>query len=136
MIRRAAAVAALALLLSACAGQSPPSAPARPPAGPRLGWTEEGRASWYGKPYHGRRTASGEVYDMDGLTAAHRTLSFGTRVKVTRLDNRRSVVVRITDRGPFVQGRIIDLSRAAARKLQMVHDGVARVRIEIVALPP
>ena len=92
---------------------------------------EEGIASWYGKPYHGRTTASGERYDMHALTAAHRTLPFQTMVKVINLDNRRSVVVRITDRGPFIKGRIIDLSKAAAKKLDMVERGIVRVRIEV-----
>jgi len=95
-------------------------------------YTETGLASWYGKPYHGRATASGERYDMHGLTAAHRTLPFGTRVRVTNLENGRKVEVRITDRGPFVEGRIIDLSRAAARKLQMIQAGLARVELRVV----
>ena len=95
-------------------------------------WTEEGIASWYGKKFHGRQTASGERYDMHELTAAHKSLPFGTRVRVTNLDNGRHVVVRITDRGPFIKGRIIDLSYAAARKVDMVNAGTARVRVEVV----
>jgi rare lipoprotein A (peptidoglycan hydrolase) len=95
---------------------------------------ETGVASWYGKPFHGRTTASGERYNMNKMTAAHKTLPFGVTVKVTNLDNGRSVKVRITDRGPFVKGRIIDLSRAAAKKLDMVGPGTARVRIAVVQL--
>ena len=95
-------------------------------------YTEEGLASWYGKKFQGKKTASGEKFDMHKLTAAHRTLPFGTRVKVTRIDNGKSVVVKINDRGPFVKGRIIDLSKAAAKKLDMINAGVARVRIKVV----
>jgi rare lipoprotein A len=91
---------------------------------------EEGFASWYGRPYQGRPTASGEIYDMQALTAAHRTLPFGTRVRVHDLDSGRDVLVRINDRGPFVEGRIIDLSYAAARVLGM--PSLARVRLEIL----
>ena len=89
-------------------------------------------ASWYGKPFHGRKTASGERYDMGELTAAHRTLTFGTIVEVKDLEQGGKVRVRINDRGPFVDGRIIDLSRAAARKLGMVDRGVIRVRVVVV----
>ena len=96
------------------------------------GWSQKGLASWYGKPYHGRRAASGEIYDMHELTAAHKTLPFGTRVRVTRRDTGQSVVVRINDRGPFVKGRIIDLSYAAAKKIGLDRDGVAPVRLEVV----
>jgi len=93
---------------------------------------EEGMASWYGKKFHGKKTASGERFNMHALTAAHRTLPFGTQVKVTNLENKKSVVVRINDRGPFVKGRIIDLSYAAARKIDMIEKGVVKVRIEVV----
>lgn len=93
---------------------------------------EEGIASFYADSFHGRVTASGEPYNKHASTAAHRTLAFGTRVKVTRLDTGRSVRVRINDRGPHVEGRVIDLSRAAARKLEMTGaDGTAEVRLEI-----
>ncbi len=92
-------------------------------------------ASWYGRPFHGRRTASGEVYDMYKLTAAHPTLPFGARVRVTSLRNGRSVEVRINDRGPAVRGRIIDLSYAAARAIDSVGAGVFPVRLRVVALP-
>ena len=93
---------------------------------------EEGIASWYGHPYHGRRAASGEIYNMYDMTAAHRTLPFGTMVRVHDLENGRDVTVRITDRGPFVEGRIIDLSYAAAQAMGM--SGLAHVRLEILGL--
>ena len=96
------------------------------------GWTEKGIASWYGEPYHGRRTASGEVYDMHEFTAAHKTLDFGSVVKVTRRDTGADVKVRINDRGPFIEGRIIDLSYAAAKKIDLDVDGVAPVKIKLV----
>ena len=89
-------------------------------------------ASYYAHWHQGRATANGESFDMNQLTAAHRSLPFGTRVKVTRLDNKRSVTVRINDRGPYVRGRAIDLSLAAARKLDIVESGLTRVRIEII----
>jgi rare lipoprotein A len=91
-----------------------------------------GTASWYGPGFHGKPTSSGEIYDQNDLTAAHQTLPLGTRVAVTRLSNSRSVEVRINDRGPFVDGRIIDLSYAAARTLGLVGPGTARVRLEVV----
>jgi len=91
-----------------------------------------GIASYYAHAHHGRRTASGEVFDMGALTAAHRTLPFGTRVRVTNLSNGRRAVVRVNDRGPFQGRRIIDLSLAAARELGMVGSGTARVRLEVV----
>ena len=91
---------------------------------------EEGVASFYADSFHGRETASGETYSKRAMTAAHRTLPFDTRVKVTNLENGRSVSVRINDRGPHVEGRIIDLSGAAARKLRMTETGTAKVRLE------
>jgi rare lipoprotein A len=93
---------------------------------------EEGLASWYGGKFQGRRTASGEVFDTNLFTAAHKTLPFGTVVRVTNLETGRSTVVRINDRGPFVPGRIIDLSRAAAAAIGMAGSGVARVRVEVI----
>ena len=96
------------------------------------GYTEEGNASWYGTPFHGRRASNGEVYDMYKLTAAHRTLPFETMVRVTNLNNGKSTTVRITDRGPFVENRIIDLSLAAAREIELVGPGVTRVRVEVL----
>ena len=100
--------------------------------------SERGIASWYGAPYHGQPSASGEIYDQEKLTAAHRTLPFGTRVRVRvrRLDRDGSVVVRINDRGPFVKSRIIDLSHAAAARLGITGDGVAPVTLELVDTPP
>jgi len=94
--------------------------------------TLTGRASWYGEAHHGRLTASGERYDMHAMTAAHPTLAFGTRVRVTNLANGRRAVVRINDRGPFRRGRIIDVSYAAARELKMIGPGVARVRLVVL----
>lgn len=88
-------------------------------------------ASWYGPGFHGRKTASGETYNQNGLTAAHRSLPFGTRVKVTNTRNGKSVVVRVTDRGPFIKGRVIDLSRAAASAIGMIQSGVARVNLRV-----
>ncbi|GGX92818.1 hypothetical protein GCM10007160_20430 [Litchfieldella qijiaojingensis] len=98
-------------------------------AGVAEGRVEEGLASYYADRYHGRPTASGERFDQQELTAAHRSLPFGTRVRVTHLDNGRQTVVRINDRGPYVRGRIIDLSRRAARELGMESSGTARVRV-------
>jgi rare lipoprotein A len=96
------------------------------------GYTEEGNASWYGEPFNGRRASNGEIYDMYKLTAAHRTLPFDTMVRVTNLNNGKSTTVRITDRGPFVENRIIDLSLAAAREIDLVGPGVAQVRVEVL----
>jgi rare lipoprotein A len=95
---------------------------------------EQGIASWYGVPFHGRRAANGEVYDMNQPTAAHRTLPFGSLVRVVNLENGRQTEVRVTDRGPFVEGRIIDLSFAAARSVDMVGAGIARVRVELLSI--
>jgi rare lipoprotein A len=116
-----------ALLASVgCAGTAPP---------PRSALEHEvqvGFASYYDSRLHGARTASGERYDEKALTAAHRTLPFGTRVQVTNLSNGRSVVVTIIDRGPFTRGRIIDVSRRAARKLDFLRYGTAKVRLEVL----
>jgi rare lipoprotein A len=98
----------------------------------RRGHVETGEASYYAGKFHGRRTASGEVYSRRRLTAAHRTLPFGTLLRVTNLANGRKVVVRVNDRGPWKRGRIIDLSRAAAEELRMIRAGVARVRLEVL----
>lgn len=99
------------------------------------GWTQVGEASWYGDDFHGKATASGETFDMHKLTAAHRTLPLGTWIEVTNLENGRQAELRVNDRGPFVRGRILDVSRAAARKLGFLVDGTARVRI-VVTVPP
>jgi rare lipoprotein A len=121
------------LLLSACASQQPaPTTPvATPaPAPERPVFTQEGMASWYGKNHHGKTTANGEPFDMNALTAAHRDLPFGTVVRVTNLASQRMVKVRINDRGPYKDDRIIDLSAHAARDLGIADNGVARVKIE------
>ena len=99
----------------------------------RAGYDRTGTASWYGKRYHGRTTASGERFDMNAMTAAHRSLPFGTRVRVTNMANRRSMVLTINDRGPYAGGRIIDVSRRAAAILGMMRKGVVRVRVRTVA---
>jgi rare lipoprotein A len=115
------------------------AAPPPPPPGraaaptPYLG--ETGIASWYGHPYHGRAAASGEIYDMEQMTAAHRTLPFGAQIRVYNLTNEKTVDVRINDRGPFVDGRIIDLSHAAARTIGMIGPGTATVRLEMISAP-
>ncbi|GAA5524772.1 endolytic peptidoglycan transglycosylase RlpA [Microbulbifer aestuariivivens] len=98
------------------------------------GYKDTGYASWYGTKFHGRRTANGEVYNMYAMSAAHKTLPLPSYAKVTNLDNGRSIIVRVNDRGPFVQGRIIDLSYTAAQKLGYIDKGIARV--EVVALDP
>jgi rare lipoprotein A len=116
--------------VSGCAALAPVEpVPPREPAGPVVGV-----ASWYGPRHHGQPTASGQPFDMHALVAAHRTLPLGSRVRVTNLDNGLSVVVEIVDRGPYVPGRLIDVSQAAAQALDMLERGVARVRLEV--LPP
>jgi rare lipoprotein A len=127
-MRRGVAGLAVVIVLGGCgvaSGRRPSTYDSR--AG-----IEEGVASWYGPGFHGRRTSSGEVYDQNELTAAHRTLPLGTRVAVTNLANGRSVEVRINDRGPFVDGRSIDLSYAAAQSVGLVGPGTGRVRIQIL----
>lgn len=123
--------------LAGCTTEAPPPPPTPPPVAlpPRPValqpyFTQTGLASFYGGRQDGKTTADGESFDKDGFTAAHRTLSFGTVVRVTDLDNGRMVKVRINDRGPHVKGRIIDLSAAAASALGMRHDGITRVRVE------
>jgi rare lipoprotein A len=123
---------ALALSLSAIGSEPNQTASARIATAKETPTAQTGVASYYADQYHGKPTASGEVFDMRALTAAHRSYKFGARVKVTHLGNNRSVIVRINDRGPFVQGRVIDLSLAAAEELQMVKSGLARVKLEIV----
>jgi len=137
---------ALAALLQGCAvplfkapeassQEGTPDAPApSTDAGPEP--FERGIASWYGLPFHGRKTANGERFDMNALTAAHPTLPFGTRVKVRSLVNGREVVVRINDRGPFTPGRIIDLSHAAAKAIGLVGFGIKRVSLTLVGPDP
>ncbi len=101
----------------------------------RVAAVSTGQASWYGPGFHGRRTANGEVFNQNALTAAHRTLPFGTLVRVTNLNNNRQVVVRINDRGPFSRGRIIDLSAGAAREVGLISAGVASVQVEVLSTP-
>ena len=117
-------IAITSLLLSACAsqGQVDPH-----------GYHAEGQASYYGARHHGNKTASGERFDQNALTAAHRSLPFGSRVQVTNLRNDKTVVVRINDRGPYAKKRIIDLSQKAAEQLDMLRDGVVPVRVEQLA---
>jgi rare lipoprotein A len=117
------------VLASACAQRK---AVRTAPASIEKHHAETGQASWYGKAHQGKRTASGEPFDMHALTAAHRTLPFGTIVRVTNLKNRKSVDVRVNDRGPFRSDRVIDLSYEAARKLGMVSRGTARVEITVI----
>ena len=158
--RRGAALTALAIAAGGCAsGVLPPPAPALPsppaipdvpgaaavpPPLPEPGaasgaaeptWVEEGIASWYGQPLHGRPTASGEIYDMHAMTAAHRTLPFGSVVHVVNLDNGLVTTVRINDRGPFREGRTLDLSRRAAGEIGMLGPGTARVRATLAGTP-
>lgn len=127
---RRLAAALLALALGGCASARPPPAPE--PVDP--GWSQTGLASWYGPGFHGRRTASGEVYDMEAMTAAHPWLPFGTVVRVEEPRSGRAVAVRINDRGPFKRGRIIDLSRAAAREIGLLGPGTAEVRVTVVEM--
>ncbi len=118
-------IAALLPLLGACTPKA-----AGPPA--RIGASTVGTASWYGPKYHGRTTASGERFDMEALTAAHRHLPFGTRIRVTNLANGRKLVLKVNDRGPFIAGRILDVSRRAARDLGFLEVGLAELRIEVL----
>jgi len=128
-------VLTLLLLAAGCARRSTARLPAALSVPAKIGSTETGIASWYGVPYHGRPSASGEIFDMEKLTAAHRGLPFQTWVEVTNLENGKQVEVRITDRGPFVRGRIIDLSLAAARQLDMLRAGTAQVRLKVIEPP-
>ena len=96
-------------------------------------YTQTGLASWYGTQFANQATASGEKYFPNSLTAAHRSLPFNSKVRVTNLENGTSVIVRINDRGPFIKGRIIDLSYAAAKQIKMVGKGIARVKIELIS---
>lgn len=97
------------------------------------GYREKGVASWYGEPFHGRKTASGEVYDMNQISAAHKTLPLHTWVEVKNLENNKKLVLRINDRGPFVKGRVIDLSRRAAEEMGMLNAGVAKVSVRAIS---
>lgn len=142
-MRCATAILLAALVLTGCAHKRKKhvaSAPAAPPKVKPMttvnpGYTENGIASWYGHPYHGRPAANGEIYDMEKMVAAHRTLPFDTWVRVYDLDNNKTVEVRIIDRGPFIDGRIIDLSHAAAVAMGMIGPGTANVRMEVIGVP-
>jgi rare lipoprotein A len=125
-------VAALlfAAALAACAGSHSPAGHGAAKAAAR--GAQVGIASWYGPGFHGRQTASGQRYDMYAMTAAHRSLPFGTRVRVTNLENARSVVLTINDRGPFVGGRIVDVSKRAAQMLGFERKGKAKVRLQVL----
>lgn len=122
---------ALGLLLFMVIG----CAPTKPGVGQK-GYTEEGKASYYSNKLHGRKMANGQKYNRHKLTAAHRTLAFGTKVKVTNLQTNKSVKVRITDRGPFVQGRVVDLSEAAAKRLNYINAGIVPVRVKVMKAAP
>jgi len=112
----------------------PRKAQERAPAA-RIGYSETGVASWYGIPYHGRPAADGEIYNMEALVAAHRVLPFNTWLRVTNLTNDKTVDVRVIDRGPFVHGRIIDLSKAAARQIDLLGPGTGKVRLQVISAP-
>ena len=135
----AAALIAAAPFLASCAEREVPpatpvhTAPALEPAaveGHREVYRETGTASWYGKEFHGRKTASGEIFDMYGISAAHRILPLGTTIRVTNLDNYMSIKVRVNDRGPFARNRVLELSYGAAKELGFVAQGTARVKVE------
>jgi rare lipoprotein A len=132
----------LSALASGCATSRPPAPSARIPPETRPGAkpaprpSQTGEASWYGEAHHGHPTASGEIYDMYKLTAAHPSLPMGSKVMVTNLKNGKSVEVRINDRGPTVDGRIIDLSYAAAKELGAVSGGTIPVRLRVLSTPP
>ncbi len=135
-MRSPSAVRGRAVLLALALAGAVTACRSGPASDPGRGWSQRGHASWYGKPFHGRQTASGEIYDMHELTAAHKKLPFHSVVEVRNLDNGRTVRVRITDRGPFVKGRIIDLSYAAAREIDMIGSGIAPVEIRLVSRTP
>jgi rare lipoprotein A len=132
-MRRIVAVVAACVALAGCAHKKKTGAMPAVPV--KIGHTETGIASWYGHPYDGRQSASGEIYNMDAMVAAHRTMPFGTWVRVNNLNNGKTVEVRIIDRGPFVRGRIIDLSHAAAGAIDMIGPGTARVRLLVIKSP-
>jgi peptidoglycan lytic transglycosylase len=125
-------LAGLGIIASLAACATPARTARAPAVAVPVGTTETGQASWYGQPHYGRATASGEIFDMYALTAAHRTLPFGTRLLVTNLQNDRTVEVRVNDRGPWVSGRILDVSYAAARALDAVAAGVFPVRLRVL----
>jgi rare lipoprotein A len=116
-------------------GQKTKSRPVPVEKSPQLSYKRSwvGLSSWYGEDFHGKKTANGEIFDMHALTAAHKTLPLGTKVRVTNLENNRSVVVRINDRGPYVEGRILDLSYGAAKALGFENMGMAKVHIQVIS---
>ncbi len=147
-LRLFAAIGLLTLVFAfGCAKQSPFSTPPEHPRPYKIGrkwyqplassknFKQKGIASWYGADFHGKKTANGEIYDMHEISAAHKTLPLDTHVKVDNLENGKSIVVRINDRGPFIRGRIIDLSFAAAKKLGIVENGTAKVKIKALGTP-
>ena len=126
---------ALVLLVCSCGIVSSPVYVTVPGRAAELivsGFSQRGIASFYAEAFHGRTTANGETFDMNAMTCAHLTLPFGTVLKVTNLDNDRTTTVRINDRGPYIEGRIIDLSKGAARSLNMIESGTANVLIEVI----
>ena len=138
ILRAAAAAAVLALSIPAAMAQTaaPASAPSTAPAAKPAATVESGKLAWYGRKFAGRRTASGEAFNPDALTMAHKTLPFGTRVKVTNTKNKKSVTLRVNDRGPTQADRVGDVSLAAARQLGMVRSGVIDAELEVVAAAP
>lgn len=124
----------ITLLISGCAERAPaPATPdTRTPIQDKSRFSQQGKASFYARMHHGQRTANGERHNQNAMVAAHRSLPFGTQVRVTNLSNGKQVTVRINDRGPFVRGRIIDLSRAAAERIGMIDQGIVGVRIETI----
>ena len=128
-------VLVLSAVAGACAKKKPVLVRVPPAPVPAVGTTELGMASWYGHPYHGRQAADGEIYDMETMVAAHRTLPFQTIVRVRNAGNDKTVDVRIIDRGPFVQGRIIDLSHLAAQQIGLIGPGVAQVEVTVLSSP-
>ncbi len=130
-----AAMAPALAFLAGCSTAVVSTPPGPAPGQPAEGYEEIGVASWYGAQHQGKRTASGEVFDMNQLTAAHRSLPFGTRLRVINRDNNQATEVRINDRGPFVKGRILDVSYAAARQLGALGSGTFPIRLRVIALP-
>ncbi len=149
-LSQAMACLSIVLFLAACSSQSYSPPPPTPPGHPKpyrvngtwyqpiahaRGFEQQGLASWYGRKFHGRKTSNGETYDMYAMTAAHKTLPLGTYVRINNLDNGKTLDVRINDRGPFVRGRIIDLSFSAAKALGVIGPGTARVKITALGAP-
>ncbi len=128
-------VAALAILSAPFEARVPASEPSKTPTATPKPRTELGIASWYGEEFQGNATASGEIYDMNGLTAAHRGLPLGTRVKVTNLRNNRWLVLKVNDRGPFIPGRFLDVSMGAAKRLGFYGAGTTLVQLEVISYP-